>query len=109
MKSIALFAALAALTTGSIAAAASINVRQINQKRLIDAGKRSGKLTRSEAHQLDAEQRAITRLHNQLLARHGHHLTKYDKARIDALQAQAARHIARQKHDAQRGRNQLKL
>jgi hypothetical protein len=107
-KSISLFAAIFAISTTSMASA-SINVRQINQKRLIDAGERSGKLTRSEGNQLDAEQRAITRYHDRQKARHGGRLTRYDRDRIDALQAQAARNIAAQKRDRQRGRNHLKF
>lgn len=108
LKAIGLFAAAFALSTTSMASA-SINVRQINQKRLIDAGERSGKLTRSEGNQLDAEQRAITRFHNRQKALHGGRLTRYDRDRLDTLQSAAARHISAQKRDRQRGRNHLKF
>lgn len=108
-KAFTLIAAAFALTTGTIATAASINLRQVNQKRLIDAGKRSGKLTQSEARMLDAEQRTISQTHRRLKARHGGTLTRNDHARIKTLQVNAAYHIAQQKNDRQRGRNRMKI
>ena len=53
-----LIAALAALAV-SAPAAASINARGLNHDRLIDAGARSGKLTRAEARILRDEQTRI--------------------------------------------------
>jgi hypothetical protein len=108
-KILTLLATALALTTGSLATAASINARQVNQKRLIDAGKRSGKLTQSEARMLDAEQRTITQTYRRLKAQHRGNLTRNDHARIKTLQINAGYHIAQQKNDRQRGRNRLKI
>jgi uncharacterized protein HemX len=103
----ALLLGLAAIGTSAIAAG-PVNVRQANQERRIDAGHRSGKLTRAEEARLNAEQRSIKRLEAQLKARHGR-LTAADKRLIHSRQEAANRHILAQKGDAQRGRNKLKL
>jgi hypothetical protein len=110
MRKILTALGLVALTAGAAAQAESpVNARQLNQERRIDAGKRSGKLTNAEAARLKAEQRSIARLESQLKARHGGHLTAADKRLIHRRQEQANAHILSQKHDAQRGRNKLKL
>lgn len=101
---------LSALAIGTTAsAAAPVNIRQANQERRIDAGSRSGKLTRHEATALKAQQRSIQRLEARLRARHGGRLTAHDKRVIHARQAQANRAILAQKRDAQRGKDHLKL
>lgn len=87
--------------------AAQVNVRQLNQERRIDAGVRSGKLSRSEAVRLKAQQRGVQRLEAQLRAKHGGRLTAADKRMIHDRQAEADRAITHQKHDRQRGRNHL--
>jgi len=104
----ALILGLAAIGTTAIAAG-PVNVRQANQERRIDAGHRSGKLTRAEEARLDSEQRSIKRLEAQLKARHGGRLTAADKRLIHARQETANRHILAQKQDRQRGANKLKL
>ncbi|WP_156679412.1 hypothetical protein [Sphingomonas profundi] len=111
MKLIIATAALGALAFGSIAASAEgpVNLRQVNQERRIDAGKRSGKLTRSEAARLKAQQAAIKREEDRMRARNHGKLTARDKRILHARQDQANRAILHQKHDAQRGKNHLKL
>ena len=110
MRKMMIAMGIAALTLGTAAnAERPVNARQLNQERRIDAGKRSGKLTQAEANRLKAEQRSIARLRVQLKARHGGHLTAADKRLIHRRQEQANAHILMQKHDAQRGRNRLKL
>ncbi len=107
-----LIAAIAFGTLGLTAvaqAAPVVNVRQANQERRIDAGTRSGKLTHSEAARLKAEQRSIAMEEKRMRARHGGKLTARDKRMIHARQEAANRHILRQKSDAQRGRNKLKI
>ena len=100
----------ASLSVGVAATAnAAINVNQINQQRLIDAGYRSGKLTRFEKGKLEAQQRSISARERFMRARHGGDLTKRDKRTLHALQKQAGRDIQREKYDRQRGRNKLKL
>lgn len=109
MRIIVAALALGALAAGTAASAGPVNVRQANQQRRIDAGVRSGKLTRSEAARLRTEQRSIEREKAVLKARHGGHLTAADKRRIHYRQQRANSHILAQKHDGQRGRNKLKL
>lgn len=110
MKKLVITLALATLTVGgAVSAAAPVNLRQINQERRIDAGTRSGKLTRAEAMRLKAQQREIAREEARMKARHGGHLTARDKRIIHARQEAANRAILRQKNDAQRGKNHLKI
>jgi uncharacterized protein HemX len=110
MKKVITAALFAALGLGTVAQAARpVNARQLNQERRIDAGTRSGKLTRAEAARLKSEQRAIAMERRRMKARHGGKLTARDKRTLHARQEAANRHILNQKHDGQRGRNKLKL
>lgn len=110
MKKTIIALALGALTIAGAAAAESpVNVRQANQERRIDAGHRSGKLTNHETMRLKAQQRSIAMEEKRMRARHGGHLTARDKRIIHMRQQQANHAILSQKHDAQRGKNHLKL
>jgi 2-methylaconitate cis-trans-isomerase PrpF len=110
MNKIIIALGIAAVAIGSAASAEDpVNLRQINQDRRIDAGHRSGKLTRWETEQLKAQQASIAREEDRMRARHGGHLTARDKAIIHARQDRANRAILKQKYDAQRGPNHLKL
>ena len=61
-----LLGAMSVLFAGSALQAAPVtNLRQLNQERRIDAGTRSGKLTRAEAARLKTEQRNIAQLERQ--------------------------------------------
>jgi len=97
------------VASGAAMAAAPVNVRQLNQERRIDAGLRSGKLTRPEANRLRAQQASIRAEVKRMRVRHPHGLTESDKRRLTALQDQADRAILRQKDDAQRGPNKLRM
>lgn len=108
-KMIIAFVSLGIFCGAVTTANAAINVRQLNQQRLIDAGHRSGKLTHSERAQLKAQQRRITARERAMRARHQGRLIARDERILHALQRQAGRDIAREKHDGQRGRNKLKL
>lgn len=110
MRIPALALALAALAIGGTAAdARSINARQVNQLRRIDAGERSGKLTHREVARLRAEQHSIEMLHDRLKMRGHGHLTQADENLIHARQDAADRHILHRKYNAVRGKNHLKL
>jgi hypothetical protein len=104
-----------ALALGAMAAAGAaqaempVNARQVNQERRIDAGVRSGKLTRAEAARLKREQAEIKRYEDGLRAAHGGKLTEHDKMLVHARQDAANARILHQKNDAQRGPNKLKL
>jgi hypothetical protein len=106
---------LVALAIGSIIgssaamAAPTVNVRQLNQERRIDAGLRSGKLTRAEADRLRAQQASIRAAVARMRVRHPHGLTAGDKARLTAMQDQADRDILHKKDNAVRGPDKLKM
>jgi len=96
-------AATIALLAVAAPAVAAVNVRQLNQERRIDAGVRSGKLTRHEAMRLKSEQRLIARQKAHMKARNGGHLTASQKRMIHQRQDAANRHILRLKHNGARG------
>lgn len=98
-----LTAIVAALSLAAVAApaGAAINARGLNHDRLIDAGERSGKLTRAEARTLRAEQNAIERKKRRF-ERDGNY-TRREKAIIHDQQEAAARHIDRLKANGRRG------
>jgi hypothetical protein len=110
MKSLIVLVGLATLSVATpTLAAGPINARQINQERLIDAGFRSGKLTRYEVTTLKAEQRSIRRQEDRMRARHGGRLTARDKRFLHNRQDVAERNYARERRDRQRGPNRLKI
>jgi hypothetical protein len=104
-----IFAALGIALSAVETTTAAINLRQLDQQRLIDAGHRSGKLTGQERNRLKAQQRAISARERAMRARHNGHLTARDKRLLHALQRQAGRNIEIQKYDGERGRNKLRL
>lgn len=110
MKKIIIALALGATCVGTVASAApAVNVRQLNQERRIDAGTRSGKLTPHEANGLRAQQHSISNQEARMRARHGGHITAYDKRVIHARQARANRAILAKKHNAAHGKNHLHI
>jgi hypothetical protein len=110
MKRMLVTLAIGTLIGSSAAMAApTVNVRQLNQERRIDAGLRSGKLTQGEAGHLRAQQASIRAEVSRMRAKHPHGLTESDKRRLTALQDEADRAILHQKDDAQRGPNKLKM
>lgn len=109
MKKAILAIAGLAVAAMSVPAVAQVNLRQVNQERRIDAGRRSGKLTAAEAARLRYQQRSIRVLEARLRARHGGKLTTADRRLIHARQAQANAAILREKNNGRRGKNHLKL
>lgn len=97
------------LLAGAAQAASPVNVRQANQERRIDAGARSGKLSRTEAGRLHAQQGSIKAYEAQLRAAHGGKLTARDKRLIHARQDAANAQILKKKNNAVRGKNHLKI
>ena len=93
---------IAALAVFALAApaAASINARGLNHNRLIDAGARSGKLTRAEARILRDEQTRIE-FRKDRFTRDGDYSAR-EKQVIRRQQDAAARHIDRLKNNARR-------
>ncbi len=106
MKRIFIAATAALMAVGAAAplAAASINAKQVDQRRLIDAGERSGKLTAREVRTLRAEQDAIEREKDRLKADGTY--SKRDKRIIHARQDAAERHIKGSKSNGRRAPSQ---
>jgi len=106
MRKLMIAAALGAMTIGTTAQAdIGIDVRQINQQRQIDAGKRSGKLSARERQTLSNEQRAIKREEARLRAAGG--FSARDEIRINALLDRAQANINRLKNNRVRGPNDV--
>jgi len=105
MKSILIAAALGALMFSTVAHAdIGIDSRQLDQSRQIDAGKRSGKLSRRERGVLNQEQRSIKQVEARLRAR-GNNLSERDERRLGVLLDRAQAHIRQLKNNRERGRN----
>jgi hypothetical protein len=104
MRNIFIAVALGALMFSSVAQAdIGIDSRQLDESRQIDAGKRSGKLSRRERGVLNQEQRSIKRVEARLRAR-GNDLSERDERRLGVLLDRAQAHINRLKNNRERGR-----
>jgi len=99
-KTLATVAAALAILSVTAPAGAAINARDINHTRLIDAGERSGKLTRPEVRTLRSEQRRIERNYDRFRAYGGY--SRREKATIHRQQDALARHIDRLKANGRR-------
>lgn len=77
-----------------------INHRQLNQKRRIGQGIRSGELTRGEAHRLGHQQVRIQRQKRHLKA--DGTFTKRERLRVHKNQNRVSKNIYRKKHNARR-------
>lgn len=106
MKKIVMLA-LASLTIGTAAQAdVGIDIRQANQQRQIDAGKRSGKLSLSERRTLTNEQRAIKRQEARYRdSRPG--FTNREQGLIMGMLDRSQAHIDRLKNNRTRGPNDV--
>ncbi len=107
MRKLTLITVLAGLAIGTaVNADIGIGVRQINQQRQIDAGKRSGKLSLREREILTNEQRAI----KQQEARYRHSgggFNDREQGLIMAMLDRAQAHINRLKNNRVRGPNSV--
>ena len=77
-----------------------VDARQANQKARINEGVKSGELNRRETARLRAEQRSIRS--QEKMAKADGVVTARERAQLRREQNQASRHIAKQKHDAQK-------
>jgi opacity protein-like surface antigen len=108
MRKIMMALALGAMALPAVASAdVGIDIRQANQQRQIDAGKRSGKLTRNERSILTSEQYRIKREEGRLRARGG--FGNRDQAYIQGLLDRAQRNIDRLKNNRTRTRGSLDI
>lgn len=95
----------ASLFVGSAAQAdIAIDARQANQARQIDAGKRSGKLTRRERDVLTAEQRMIKRVEKRLSRGT---IGERDENTLSRMLDRSQAHIIRLKNNRERTRGRL--
>ena len=107
MRKIIIALGLGALLIGGAAQAdVGIDLRQVNQQRQIDAGKRSGKLSLGERQTLTNEQRVIKRQEARYKASGGR-FTNREEAAIMAMLDRAQRHINRLKNNRVRGPNDV--
>lgn len=102
-------AATAAMMAVGVAmpAAASINAQQVDQRRQIDAGVRSGKITPREYRRLRSEQQMIESTKSRLKARGGY--SNRDERMVHAMQDAAQAHIRMAKQNGRRAPSQRVL
>lgn len=103
IRSALVTAALLLITSSSTWAQTAdprINARQAQQKDRTKQGVATGELTRKETLRLADEQRAIKAQERRYKA--DGVLTPTERAKLKHAQNRASRHIAAQKHDAQR-------
>jgi len=104
MRKITFGLMIASLAIGTAAQAdLGIDARQADQQRQIDAGKRSGKLSRRERVVLTNEQQQIKLVEARLRVR-GNNLGERDEARLNAMLDRAQRNIVQMKNNRERGR-----
>lgn len=105
MKRTIIALAAASLFVGTAAQAdVAIDARQANQQRQIDAGKRSGKLTRRERDVLTNEQRMIKRVEARLSRGT---LGERDENRLARMLDRSQAHIIQLKNNRERTRGRL--
>lgn len=101
MKTIAIATlALVAFSSQAFAQSDRIDRREENQARRIEQGFRSGDLTRREARELQVEQERIHAMER--AAKRDGHIDRREAAHIERAQEAASRHIAQERHDAER-------
>jgi hypothetical protein len=109
MRKITFGLIIASLAVGTAAQAdLGIDARQADQQRQIDAGKRSGKLSRRERVVLTNEQKQIKLVEARLRVR-GNNLGERDEARLNAMLDRAQRNINQMKNNRERGRTGIHL
>jgi hypothetical protein len=109
MKKIIIALGVAGLSLSTVAQAdIRVDARQLNQQRLIDAGKRSGKLSPGERARLTAQLESINRTKKQL-ERSGGRFTKAEVARVNAMLDRSENDITRAKQNRTRGRSGVHL
>ena len=107
MRKLVFITALTGLVMSTAAQAdVGIDVRQANQQRQIDAGKRSGKLSLGERRALTNEQRAIKRQEANYRDSGGR-FTNREQGRIMAMLDRSQAHINRLKNNRLRGPNDV--
>ncbi len=97
MNKFALIATTLLIATTGAASAASIDRKQERQFDRIEQGRESGQITWTEGLKLRAEQKKIARAEAEF--RSDGHLSTSDRRKLNAMQKDASKHIAQEKHD----------
>jgi uncharacterized membrane protein YebE (DUF533 family) len=85
------------------AATPGIDKRQAEQKKRIDQGVASGRLTPNEAARLEKGRERVQKMEDKAKADGA--VTAKERARIQQAQNVQSRHVAKEKHDRQHDRN----
>ena len=109
MKKIIIALGVAGVSISTVAQAdIRVDARQLNQQRQIDAGKRSGKLSRAERDYLTTQQRSIERTKKQF-ERSGGRFTDAEVRRVNQMLDKSQADIVRAKQNRTRGRNGIHM
>lgn len=100
MTKIFLAAATALIATTAVASAHSVDRVQERQANRIEHGRETGQITWREGLKLRAEQRRINKVKKELAS--DGYLSRRDRKKVHALQREASKHIAHEKHDGWR-------
>lgn len=96
------FLAMTTIASADYRGASHVDARQYNQEQRIRQGVRSGEITRGEFYRLEAEQARIRHLERN--AKADGYVSPAERARLNAAQNAASRHIYQEKHDSQKPR-----
>jgi hypothetical protein len=77
---------------------AQVNSRLNRQNRRINEGVATGKLSRKQARQLHAEDRAIRQQERAMAAQNGGHITKAEQRQLNREENQVSKQIYEEKH-----------
>jgi hypothetical protein len=97
MKKVFLIAASALVASTAVASAASIDGTQYKQTKRIEQGRETGKITWTEGLKLRAEQKKISR--KEVEFRSDGYLSKSEYRKLQLMQKDASKNIAKEKHD----------
>jgi Ni/Co efflux regulator RcnB len=89
-------------TLGMAQTSATIAQRKVNQQDRIAQGVRSGQLTAGETHRVEGREASINREEHNMRRADDGHLTRGDRAALNARQNRTSRAIYRDKHNAAR-------
>jgi hypothetical protein len=77
---------------------AEVNQRLDNQRKRINEGEKSGKLSPEQAKQLHQEDRNVRQQEREMAAQNGGHITKTEQRALNQEENQTSRQIYQEKH-----------
>ena len=93
------FAQSATTTTNPHKKHETIRQRKANQQARIREGKKSGELTKHEAHNLEKKEHALNKEEREMRKKDGGKLTKQDRKTLHQQQNQLSKQIYKDKHN----------